>query len=525
MFPKTFLRKSYNDKKPGSSFNLEGYQPLPVAYQLRGATLRRIKAGQAVFPEIDGREETKADVIRALLSGAHPYLVSEEGTGKTRLARSMSRLLPEVPAIRGCPYHDDPKWPPELLCPRCRTSKNPVREFGIDLIPGTKRFSRIQGNEYTNEAKLLGLKDIQAIVDGKSPSDPQVFTGTGVFRANRGVLFIDELPAIRTKVQVLLHPILEEKKAILEEYNWEHPLDLVVVATGNPLGFSHVNDIPRPLLDRLDTVYMELPEEEVERDIMLKETFTVDADQNASIEDVEPAYPTLEEIARKVAAPWWVLDIVNKAVRYSRICPYIEKKASIRATNRALDHTYASVEMENMQIANLRHAYYGLRLALRGRIGLRADIIDFDNPEKTFALGDELAADFMWNVFEDMRSQAGLLGDCDRQSLGSELAALFSSGKLDSAYDRVPWAVVSQYEELTKAIQWTRNARRDKVNQALVGEPDGSLYDSSETGVVDEYNYSALELLANISIHDGTLDESKAGRSFVPRKFEARDAN
>ena len=178
-----------------------------------------------------------------------------------------------------------------------------------------------------------------------------------------------------------------------------------------------------------------------------------------------------------------------------------------------------------MQIANLRHAYYGLRLALRGRIGLRADIIDFDNPEKTFALGDELAADFMWNVFEDMQSQTGLLGDCDRQSLGSELGALFSSGKLDSACDQVPWAVVSQYEELTKAIQWTRNAREDKVNQALVCEPDRKLYDSSETGVVDEYNYSALELLANISVHDGTLDESKAGRSFVPRKFEARDAN
>jgi len=163
MFPNRFLRKSYNDKRLGSSFNLESYQPLPVAYQLRGSILRRIRAGQPVLPEIDGREETKADVIRALLSGAHPYLVSEEGTGKTRLARSLTGLLPEVPVIRGCPYHDDPKWPSELLCPRCRDSKNPVKEFGIDLVPGTKRFSRIQGNEYTNEAKLLGLKDIQAI--------------------------------------------------------------------------------------------------------------------------------------------------------------------------------------------------------------------------------------------------------------------------------------------------------------------------------------------------------------------------
>ena len=525
MVPKSFLRKSYNHRQPHSSFNLEGYQPLAVAYQLRGSILRRIRAGKPVLPDIDGREETKADVIRALLSGAHPYLVSEEGTGKTRLARSLSRLLPEVPVIRGCPYHDDPKWPAELLCPRCRASKDPVKEFGIDFVSGTQRFSRIQGNEYTNEAKLLGLKDIQAIVDGKSPSDPQAFTGTGVFRANRGMLFVDELPAIRTKVQVLLHPIMEEKKAILEEYNWQHPLDLIVVATGNPLGFSHVNDIPRPLLDRLEAVYMELPAEDVERDIMLKETFTVGTDANARIEDEEPPYPTLEEITRKVAAPWWVMDIVNKAVRYSRICPYVEKKASIRATNRALDHTYASVEMENKRIANLRHAYYGLRLALRGRIGLRTDIIDFDNPEKTFALGDELAADFMWNVFENMRSEPGLLGDCDGQKLGAELGVLFSSGELDPACDRLPWAVVSRHDELTKAVRWMRNVTQDKVNEALLGEPERKLYDDDQADIAEEYNYCALEMLANISVHDGTLEESKTGPSFIPRKFKAKDGS
>ena len=151
MSPKSLPGKSYNDKKSVSSFNLESYQTMPVAYQLRGSILRRIRTGQPVLPEIDGRKETKADVIRALLSGAHPYLVSEEGTGKTRLARSLTNLLPDVPVIKGCTYHDDPKWAPEQLCPRCRASRDPVKEFGIDFLPGALRFSRIQGNEYTNE--------------------------------------------------------------------------------------------------------------------------------------------------------------------------------------------------------------------------------------------------------------------------------------------------------------------------------------------------------------------------------------
>jgi MoxR-like ATPase len=492
---------------------------MPVVYQLRGSILHRIRTGKTILPQIDGREETKADVIRALLSGAHPYLVSEEGTGKTRLARSLTTLLPQIPVIKGCTYNDDPKWPSESLCPRCRVIKNPVQEFGIEIVPGIKRFSRIQGNEYTNEAKLLGLKDIQAIVRGQSPSDPNVFTGTGVFRANRGILFIDELPAIRTKVQVLFHPILEEKKAILEEYSWEHPLDLVLIATGNPKGFTHVNEIPRPLLDRLEPIYMDLPDEDIEKEIMLKETFRVSYGQDTNTEVEEPPYLSLEEIVRKVASPWWVIDVVNQSVRYSRICPYVENNASIRATNRALDHTYASVEMENRQVTNLRHAYYGLRLALRARIGLRSDLIDFDNPKKTFILGDQLTEDFIWNVLEDMRSQAGMLGNCDRQKLGAELSVLLAS-EIDFTSSRVPSTMLSNCDEIRKAIQWLGQVAGNKVNQTLISEPEKKMYHSDDIEITEQYNYSALELMANICVHERTLDHLEANRVFIARRFK-----
>lgn len=501
-----FLKKSYPTSGGKSSFDLNSYLPLPVAYQLRGTLLRKIRRGEPLLPEIDGREETKADVVRALLSGAHPYLISEEGTGKTRLARSLARLLPRVPFIRGCPYHDDPKWPREFLCPRCRRAKDPVKEFGIDFIPGSQRFSRIQGNEYTNEAKLLGLKDIQAIAKGSSPSDPRVFTGTGVFRANRGILFVDELPAIRTKVQVLLHPILEEKKAILEEYNWEHPLDLVLIATGNPRGFAHVNEIPRPLLDRLEPIYMDLPEEEVERQIMLQETFKIRPYVEPSSEE-EPPYPTLREIERRVIVPWWIVDLLSKSVRYSRICPYVEKKASIRASNKALDHTCASVELENQQVANLRHAYYGLRLALRGRVGLRADLIDLDNPKKTFKLGDELTADFLWNILEDLKD-GSLLGEYNSSQLAQELSSLFSESNLPPG--RLPNELLAQYQELAQLIQQMKR-KSEEVDHL-----------PKDQQAQEEANFSALEFLANLALHQKTLERSRLKNLFVPEKFGGR---
>ncbi len=508
----------HTQNKELTDFDIDGYQPMSVAHQIRGSILHKIKTGQPVLPEIDGREEAKADVMRALLSGAHPYLVSEEGTGKTRLARSLTNLLPGIPVIKGCPYNDDPKWPKELLCPRCGSVEDPGKEFGIGYLPPTRRFSRIQGNEYTNEAKLLGLKDIQSIAQGRSLSDPESFTGTGIFRANRGVLFVDELPAIRTKIQVLFHPILEEKQAVLEEYNWQYPLDLVFVATGNPSGFSHVNDIPRPLLDRLEIIYMDLPDEEVERKIMLEEGFN-ELDKRilpASYEPPRSFEP--EDIARKVAAPWWVIDMVNKAVRHSRICPYVENRPSIRATIRALEHTLASAEIENKKVASLRHALSGLQLALRGRIGLRADLIDFEEPRKAFVMADKLAEDFMWNVFENICQGPSFMGDWDRQAVSTEIIELVS-GNTDLSKGRLPESAISGASNLKELINRMIKAGTEKPGQTASGNSAINLYGSSDTEVLEELNYSALEMIANICVHKKIISEMKVKQLFFASEY------
>ena len=439
-------------------------------------------------------------------------MVSEEGTGKTRLARSLTKLLPTIPIIKGCSYNDDPKWPQNLLCPRCKASKNPVEEYGIELLRGERRFSRIQGNEYTHEAKLLGLKDIQAIAQGKSPSDPQVFTGTGVFRANRGILFVDELPAIRTKVQVLLHPVLEEKKAILEEYNWQHPLDLVLVATGNPQVFSHVNEVPRPLLDRLELIYMDLPEKETEREIMLREKFKTKGNYYQPVEEEGTfSYSILEELQRKVAAPWWIIDLVNQAVRHSRRCRWLDKKASIRGSTKGLDHTYASVELENRKVANLEDTCQGLKLALRGRTGLRADLIDYDNPKENFRKSDEVTEDLLWNSLEDFDFQF----EVDREKFSYELKSLIAEGT-ESLTIRLP-----HYQEVNGVIQQMKKVAKDKVTDDLnQTEKELALQpNDADEKVLEEYNYSALETIVNLAWHQKLIDGSLAeGKVFMPKQ-------
>jgi MoxR-like ATPase len=381
----------------------------------------------------------------------------------------------------------------------------------MEIIPGSTRFSRIQGNEYTNEAKLMGLKDIQAIAHGKSPSDPQVFTGTGVFRANRGILFVDELPAIPTKVQVLFHPVLEEKKAVLEEYNWQHPLDMVVVATGNPQGFSHVNEVPRPLVDRLELIYLDLPSEEVEREIALMERFRG--------RELAPVVPEgkmmgpvdLNNLERQVALPWWIMEMVNRSVRVSRVCRWVEKRASIRATTRAVDHTYASAELDGRDLANLNDVADGLKLALRGRIGLRADLMDFEKPEESFGKADQVAEDLLWNGLEDFSKE---FPSYEAEPLVQEIEAIFADGteKLTGRLQNSP--------ELYRAVNWLKEVGRERGGKGLLNPREQKVTANPEklSGKMSEdYHRVAFETVVNIALHRGTLGEWVREKVFAPQ--------
>lgn len=510
-------------------FDLEKYKPIPVVYELRYSVLKRLRAGEDVLsliPDIDGREETKRDVIRAILSGASPFLVSEEGTGKTRLAKSLTKLLYKVPAIKGCPYHDDPKWSKEWLCPRCAESENPAEEFGIEFISPEERFSRIQGNEYTNFAKVLGVKDIQVIREGRSPTDPKVFTGTGIFRGNRGIVFVDELPAIPTNVQVLFHPILEEGKVILEEFNLVKPVDIFLIATGNPEGFAHVNKIPRPLLDRLEMIYMGLPEEEVEKEIMLKEKFKVIPEYYAQTaekgEEKEIISVDVRELERDVALPWWIIEVIKKTVSYTRKCPNLERGVSIRGGKRAVDHTYASVEMRCGEVASLRDACDGLKLSLRGRVLVRPDLIDVEGEtQKSFEKIDLIVEDIMKYAIGSVGAEIWE----KIQDLSMWLQDEIVQVARNYIKRRGPFSsFLRQYDTLCEAVQRLSSLGFGRVNETLLNEKERELMYRAKTlggQLADEYAFSAVEFIANVAAMHGLVEESEISETFfVPRSFK-----
>ncbi|MCX6654237.1 MAG: AAA family ATPase, partial [Candidatus Bathyarchaeota archaeon] len=413
----------------------------------------------------------------------------------------------------GCPYNCDPKWPDEWKCPSCQGEDEPE----IEIISGIQRYSRIQGNEYTNEAKILGVKDIQAIVQGESPTDPRAFIGTGVLRGNRGVVCVDELPAIPTKVQVLFHPILQEGKIVLEEYNWVRPIDIFFVATGNPTGFSHVNRVPEPLLDRLELIPMALPEEDIEREIMLKEGFRVREEfflDRKKMTTEEPIYVKPDELRRRASAPWWIVDTVEKTVRYTRDCPNIDRGSSIRGSIKSLDHTLSSTERSGRRVAGLREASDGLKLALRSRIRLRADLVGFDDSPAAFMVkNDEVVEDVFWYAARDV-GLAVLKGvDVDQKQLAGEINAALSGGGLfnnlqdhEAAYRVVRFMEENQPWESPSLVSGLGDLIRDSPEAV---DPE----------ILHDYRGSALELLAH-ALTAGKVVEIKNENAYTPRRME-----
>ena len=320
---------------------------------------------------------------------------------------------------------------------------------------------------------------------------------------------MDELPAIRTKVQVLLHPIIEEKKAILEEYNWEYPLDLVVIATGNPEGFSHVNEVPRPLLDRLETIYMDLPDEDVEFSIMMSERFGM-KNGNGREEDMVIDFPAAADLKRKVYAPWWTLSMINKAVRQSRACRWLDRKASIRGTTRAIDHAYSSTEMEKRHVPRLTDVSKGLRLALRGRVQLRQDLIDFENPRETMRKVDEVSEDLLRNALLDLSNEITV--GWKKEDVMKEVEAMV-------ALPPGQWAeFLRNSPVLQERLAELENGGRDRYRLNDGEEEALSTVIARSDNLKEEYLLSAAEFLANVCAVKKWIYLQDFEDLFVPRE-------
>src|ERR1700756_4486455 len=101
----------------------------PVKQEIRDNLVRKLKAGEALFPGIIGYDETVVpQLVNAILSKHNFILLGLRGQAKSRILRGLVDLLDDqLPAVPGCAIHDDPLAP---LCAACRAR---VAEEGDSL--------------------------------------------------------------------------------------------------------------------------------------------------------------------------------------------------------------------------------------------------------------------------------------------------------------------------------------------------------------------------------------------------------
>jgi magnesium chelatase subunit I len=226
------------------------YQVPDIKTEMRRNLVRRVRAGDELFPGIVGYEETVIpNVENAILSGQDIVFLGERGQAKSRLIRALVGLLDEfIPVIDGCQINDSPYQP---ACRECREKVAAQGdEVAISWWPREERYAEKLATPDTSIADLIGEVDPIKVAEGRYLSDELTIHYGLVPRTNRGIFCINELPDLAERIQVGLLNVMEERDVQIRGYRIRLPLDVFVVASANPEDYTNRGRIITPLKDR-----------------------------------------------------------------------------------------------------------------------------------------------------------------------------------------------------------------------------------------------------------------------------------
>src|SRR5437764_1747858 len=229
-----------------------GYRSKPVKQEIRDNLVRKLKAGEALFPGIIGYDETVVpQLVNAILSKHNFILLGLRGQAKSRILRGLVDLLDDqIPVVPGCEIHDDPLAP---LCAACRARiKLEGDAMPIAWLPREARYVEKLATPDVTIADMVGdIDPIKAAEAGLNLSDELTMHYGLLPRANRGIFAVNELPDLAGKIQVGLFNILQEGDVQIKGYPIRLKLDMMLVFTANPEDYTARGKIITPLKDRI----------------------------------------------------------------------------------------------------------------------------------------------------------------------------------------------------------------------------------------------------------------------------------
>ncbi|MGI8733355.1 MAG: magnesium chelatase [Pyrinomonadaceae bacterium] len=229
-----------------------GYQNVSVKDELRANLIRKLRAGETLFPGIVGYSETVIpQLVNAILARHNIILLGLRGQAKSRIIRQLTELLNErIPIIAGSEVNDNP------LQPISAYGRQQLETHG-DVTPLTwidrdARFVEKLATPDVTIADIIGDVDpIKAAKGGHLLSDELTIHYGLLPRANRGIFAINELPDLAGKIQVGLFNIMQEGDVQIKGYPVRLPLDVMLVFSANPEDYTARGKIITPLKDRI----------------------------------------------------------------------------------------------------------------------------------------------------------------------------------------------------------------------------------------------------------------------------------
>jgi magnesium chelatase subunit I len=250
------------------------YRYVSVDEQLRRNLILKRRQGENPYPGIIGYDDVIAATDRAILAGHDILYIGKIGQAKTKLAETIARnLLSPIPAIKGCIIHDIPLLLPEdeivnLLLgndPKhtslefhiCNDCEYKIRDYRldteIDWVDGMARYRYVLATPDISIKDLVGQIDAVKIAKGASLYSIESYSPGQLLQARHGILCIDELPVLDPRKQVVLLSVLQEGRFTTGSYPVIFKPYVRVIATANPIDYTHASKIIEPLVDRFES--------------------------------------------------------------------------------------------------------------------------------------------------------------------------------------------------------------------------------------------------------------------------------
>lgn len=296
-----------------------GYKTVSVKEEMRRNLVRRLAAGEPVFPGILGYDDTVIPQVQNAILAQHDFLLlGLRGQAKTRLVRSLVHLLDDyIPIVQGSHINDDP------LNPISKHARELVERMGdeapVEWLPRERRYQEKLATPDVTIADLIGDVDpIKAMSRKLDFSDEEVIHYGIIPRSNRGIFAINELPDLQPRIQVGLLNIMEEKDLQIRGFPIRIPLDLCIVYTANPEDYTNRGNIITPLKDRIDAqIITHYPESLDEAVAITKQEALVERDANSN-----PVEVFIPEIYR---------ELVERVAFEARKSEYIDPNSGVSA--------------------------------------------------------------------------------------------------------------------------------------------------------------------------------------------------